>query len=195
MKLIAHRINSIKGLLKIPNKYGIEIDLRNSFGNIILQHDPYKRGVNFEVFIKFFKHNFLILNIKSERIEFRVLKLLKKYKIKNYFFLDSSFPMIINLIKLKEKNIACRVSDLEDINTAINLKNKIKWIWFETQLSYRKSFLKLRALKKNGFKICIVSPDLHKKKIEFIKKDITYLKRNKLLDAVCAKFKNFKHWI
>ena len=40
--------------------------------------------------------------------------------------------MIRELIKQKEMNIACRVSDEEDLKTAINLKKKVKWVWFET---------------------------------------------------------------
>ena len=102
--------------------------------------------------------------------------------------------MIRELIKKGEKNIAIRVSDEEDLKTAINLKNKIKWIWFETQFSYKKSLFKLKKLKKHNFKICIVSPDLHKKKIRFNKKEIAILKKNKLVDAVCLKLRNFKLW-
>ena len=103
--------------------------------------------------------------------------------------------MIRNLIKKKNKNIACRVSDEEDIETAINLKTKISWIWFETQLPYKASYSKLKKLKKNKFKICLVSPDLHKKKIKFNSKEILFLKKKKLIDAVCVKSKNFKYWI
>ena len=49
-------------------------------------------------------------------------------------------------------------------------------------------------LKRNYFKICIVSPDLHKKRIRFNKKEIAILKKNKLADAVCLKLRNFKLW-
>ena len=194
MILIAHRINSSKELSKIPLNCGVELDLRDFAGNLVLQHNPFLKGEKFGEFLKKYKHNFIILNIKSEQIEFRVLKLLRKYKIKRYFFLDSSFPMIRELIKKGEKNIAIRVSDEEDLKTAINLKNKIKWIWFETQFSYKKSFFKLKKLKRNYFKICIVSPDLHKKRIRFNKKEIAILKKNKLVDAVCLKLRNFKLW-
>ena len=195
MILIAHRINTSKDLKKIPHEIGVEVDVRESREHLILQHDPFIKGEILENFMKKFKHRFIIFNIKSERIEFKILDLIKKYKLKKYFFLDSSFPMIKLLIKKKEKNIACRVSDEEDIKTAINLKNKINWIWFETQFSFKKSYSKLKKLKKLNFKICIVSPDLHNKKIKFSKKEIFFLKENKLIDAVCVKFKNFKYWI
>ena len=195
MILITHRINTLKELKKIPPKYGVEIDVREYRGRLILQHEPFVAGEKLEVFLKKFNHKFIIFNVKSERIEFKILHYVKKYKLKKYFFLDSSFPMIKNLINLKEKNIACRVSDEEDIKTALNLKQKVIWIWFETQFPFKKSYPILKKLKKNNFKICIVSPDLHKKKIKFNKNENLFLKKNNLIDAVCVKFKNLKNWI
>ena len=195
MILITHRINTLKELKNIPTKYGIEVDVREYRGSLILQHEPFVAGEKLEVFLKKFNHKFIIFNVKSERIEFKVLHYVKKYKLKKYFFLDSSFPMIKNLINLKEKNIACRVSDDEDIKTALNLKQKVIWIWFETQFPFKKSYPILKKLKKNKFKVCIVSPDLHKKKIKFDKNEILFLKKNNLIDAVCVKFKNLKNWI
>ena len=195
MILITHRINTLKELKKIPPKYGVEIDVREYRGRLILQHEPFVTGEKLEVFLKKFNHKFIIFNVKSERIEFKILHYVKKYKLKKYFFLDSSFPMIKNLINLKEKNIACRVSDEEDIKTALNLKQKVIWIWFETLFPFKKSYPILKKLKKNNFKICIVSPDLHKKKIKFNKNEILFLKKNNLIDAVCVKFKNLKNWI
>ena len=77
MILIAHRINSSKELSKIPLNCGVELDLRDFAGNLVLQHNPFLKGEKFGEFLKKYKHNFIILNIKSERIEFRVLKLLR----------------------------------------------------------------------------------------------------------------------
>ena len=195
MYLIAHRINNLKKLKSIPLEYGVEIDIRDLSRKLITNHEPFKKGEYLENILKNFKHKIIILNIKSEGVEYKVLKLIKKYKIKQYFFLDNSFPMIRALIKKKERNIACRVSDEENIHTAINLRKKLKWIWFETQFPYKKSYKILKKLKNYNFKICIVSPDLHKKKIKFNQNEINYLKKNKLIDAVCMKFKNIKYWI
>ena len=102
MILVSHRINSVKSLKKLSYNYGVEVDLRDFKNNIHLSHDPFKIGEQFTKYLKSFNHKFLICNIKSERIEFKVLKLLKKFNIRNYFFLDSSFPM--KVICLKKKN-------------------------------------------------------------------------------------------
>ena len=95
MEFIAHRINKKEELKNLSRKYGVEIDLRDNVdGTIYINHDPFILGENFEDYLKEYNHGTMILNIKSERIELKILELLKKYNIKNYFFLDSSFPMI-----------------------------------------------------------------------------------------------------
>jgi len=86
MEYIAHRINTLIELKKIPREYGVELDLRDYGERIILQHDPFKDGEDFELFLKQYNHGTMILNIKSEGIELRVLELIKRYNINNYFF-------------------------------------------------------------------------------------------------------------
>ena len=101
MKVVIHRVNNSLKLASIPKKYGVEIDVRDYKKNLILSHDPFAKGELLEKFLKNYNHDTLIINIKSEFIEFEILKLLKKFKIKNYFFLDSSYPAIISLSKKK----------------------------------------------------------------------------------------------
>ena len=83
-----HRINTVKELENTKKIYGIEIDLRDDLnGNIYISHDPFVIGELFSDFLKYYKHKFIILNIKSEKIEYKVLNLLKLYGITNYFLL------------------------------------------------------------------------------------------------------------
>src|ERR1043165_5888963 len=114
MKFIAHRINRVEDLVNLPHEYGAEVDLRDSpDGSIHISHDPFVQGEDFENYLAHYQHGTLILNIKSERIEPKVLELLEKYSKTDYFFLDSSFPMI-NLLSAKgEKKIALRFSEYE----------------------------------------------------------------------------------
>ena len=49
---IAHRINTIKDLKKVPPKYGVEVDLRSQGQNLILNHDPFCPGESFENYLK-----------------------------------------------------------------------------------------------------------------------------------------------
>ena len=111
MLYCCHRINTINDIKEINNSYGVEIDLRdNTNGEIHLSHDPFILGEKFENFLNYYNHSFLILNIKSEGIEYKILELLIKFNITNYFFLDSSFPMIYKLSNEGNKNIAVRFS-------------------------------------------------------------------------------------
>ena len=97
---IAHRINTIPELKQVPRNYGIEFDVRDSNGELLITHDPFTIGPIFEEYIRHFRHRFMIINVKSEGIEFRIIQLLEKYNITNYFFLDCSFPMIWKLSNL-----------------------------------------------------------------------------------------------
>ena len=134
-EFICHRINTIDELKNIDKQFGVEIDLRDDHksGQLILVHDPFSDGNYFEDYLQEYKNGTLILNIKSERIELQCLKLLEKYNINNYFFLDSSFPMIYLLNKEynNNNNNACRFSEYENINNFIDNKNMYSTIWVD----------------------------------------------------------------
>ena len=75
----SHRINTVEQLLNTNTQYGIEIDLRDDLnGNVYIAHDPFINGELFDDFLKHYNHSFIILNIKSERIEYKILELIQK---------------------------------------------------------------------------------------------------------------------
>ncbi len=195
MEFIAHRINTIDELNNTPPSMGIEVDLRDNNGEIIIQHDPFKDGEYFENYLKHYNHGTLILNIKSERIEYRVLELIKKYSITDYFFLDSSFPMIKSLIDLGESNIALRYSEYEGIDTIVNLTHKVKWVWVDcfSKLPITKETYTI--LKNCGYKLCLVSPELQSQGNK-IKEYRDYLYQSEIkFDAICTKLDKVNSWI
>ena len=55
MILIAHRINKITKLKKLPLKYGVEIDVRDNGKELFVVHDPFKKGEKLEIFLKNYK--------------------------------------------------------------------------------------------------------------------------------------------
>jgi bifunctional N-acetylglucosamine-1-phosphate-uridyltransferase/glucosamine-1-phosphate-acetyltransferase GlmU-like protein len=195
MIFTCHRINTIKELININNTYGIEVDLRdNTNGEIYLSHNPFIDGELFEDFLKFYNHSFIILNIKSERIEYKILDLLKKFNVTEYFFLDSSLPMIYKMSNEGINNIAIRFSEIESIETVLNFKNKVKWVWVDcfTKNPLNKKIFSL--LKENNFNLCFVSPELQNQqnKLDEYKE---YFKNNDLkLDMICTKSYNIKKW-
>lgn len=196
MEFICHRVNKEEDLLEQPEKYGVEIDLRDNLnGSIYLEHDPFKLGEDFEDYLKKYKHGTIICNIKSERIELKVIELLKKYKIKQYFFLDSSFPMIKLLSDLGERNIALRYSEFEGMDTIHKMAGKVDWIWVDCFTKMPLTKENFRDLKDMGYKICFVSPELQGQdnKIEEYKNRLKEL--DIVLDAVCCKRHNINRWI
>lgn len=196
MEFIAHRINTIKELKQLPFEYGVELDLRDDLnGRIYIQHNPFEGGEDFEGYLKEYHHGTMILNIKSERIEHKVLEMIANYDVKSYFFLDSSFPMIKLLSDIGEHNIALRFSEIEGLDTIRNMAGKATWVWVDcfTRLPINKeSYVELKEM---GYKLCMVSPELEgqPEKLEEYKQ---FLKQNDILmDAVCTKTYNFDKWI
>ena len=125
----------------------------------------------------------------------KVLKLIKKYNVSNYFFLDCSFPMINLLSSKGEKNIALRFSEFEGIDTLYSMAGKVDWMWVDcfTRLPINTNNYKI--LKSLNYKLCLVSPELTKAKLK-AEIHINYFLKRKILefDAICTKLKNIKKW-
>lgn len=196
MEFIAHRINKKEELEKVSREYGVEIDLRDNVdGTIYINHDPFVLGENFENYLKEYDHGTMILNIKSERIELKILELLKKYNIKNYFFLDSSFPMIKLLSDKGEKNIALRYSEYEGLDTLEKMQGKVNWVWVDcfNKLPIDNEIYK--KIKNMGYKLCLVSPELQGQP-ERLKLYAKQIEGEKIkFDAICTKEYNINKWI
>lgn len=190
MKIIIHRVNNIDKLINIPKEFGVEIDIRSQNNELILHHDPFKKGTPFLKWLSYYRHSFLILNVKEEGLEIKVLNLMKKFKIKNFFFLDQSIPFLIKTMKLPEKRCAIRISEYESIETVLNFKNKIKWVWVDCFTKLPINVKQYNTLKKANFKLCLVSPELqgvkNKAKINIYKDKINSLKMH--FDAICTKY-------
>ena len=189
MEIILHRRNSTKSLKETPKIYGIEVDIRTLGKDLIINHDPFKSGEKFSEWIKHYDHGTLILNIKEEGLEEEIIKYINLYKIKSYFFLDQTFPFLIKTISEGESNCAVRVSEYESIETALNLKGKVKWVWIDMFKELSISYDDFKRLKLANFKLCLVSPELQKENkndIESVKEIINNRKIN--FDAVCTKY-------
>lgn len=186
MQIIAHRKNTLIELEATPSRYGIEMDIRSCGNRLIVAHEPFVEAVSFDEWITHFHHKTLILNIKEEGIEYRVKEIVEKHGIRDYFFLDLSFPYLIKMANAGEKRVAVRFSEYESIETVLTLSGKVSWVWVDcftrmplTQASYN-------ALH-GRFNLCVVSPELQgrgREAIEPFKKDLAPFE----FEAVCTKF-------
>ena len=187
MILVQHRVNKISELKKTPVNFGVEVDLRSKNKTIYLHHDPFKQGEKFEKWIKFFKHKFVILNVKEEGLEKNIIKILSKNKIKNFFFHDQTFSSLIK--NMKKTKVSIRYSEFEEIKNKNFIFKYIKWVWIDhfTKFYLEKKFY--NYLKSKRVKICIVSPELISiKHVSKIKGLINKLIKKKIkINAVCTK--------
>lgn len=191
---IAHRVNTIDELKKIPKEYGVEVDLRDYGDRLILAHDPFTDGDDFEEYLQHYNHGTIILNIKSERIEQRVLELIRKYNVTKYFFLDSSFPMIYLLTNNGEQNIALRYSEFEKLDTIFGMAGKVNWLWIDCFTKFPLSIEDYKLLRKLNFKFCLVSPELQGRGDEIEEYLSSITKNNIEFDAICTKIYNIPRW-
>ena len=197
-EFIAHRVNTLAELKELPVEYGVELDLRDDLtGRIYIQHNPFEDGEDFEIYATEYAKNrsgTMILNVKSERIEHKVLEIIKKSGIKNYFFLDSSFPMIKLLSDMGERNIAVRFSEYEGMDTVRAMAGKIDWIWVDTFSKLPLDQKTYKEMKNLCYKLCLVSPELQgqEEKIESYKKQIADM--GITFDAICTKSYNISKW-
>lgn len=192
---IAHRINTRAMLAQVPVEYGVEIDIRDSGSRLILQHDPFGDGEDLEDYLKEYHHRFIIFNVKSERIELRIRELIEKYKIQEYFFLDSSFPMIYLLSSHGERNVAVRFSEYEGLDTVLAMQGRINWVWVDCFTRLPIDQQKYELLKRAGFKLCLVSPELQGRGSE-IPAYRDFLDSSGIhFDAICSKLPNLATWL
>jgi hypothetical protein len=191
---IAHRINTSDALNSIPSNFGVELDLRDRDDTIIISHDPFSSGESFENYLNAYNHQLLVLNIKSERLEVKVVELLNKKNIRNYFFLDSTIPVMAFLSKICDKKIAARHSIYEPIEMSRALKNICRWVWVDCINGIQISKDDFHELKNLGYKICIVSPDLYDTNACVSSFGKIFKANGMIPDAVCAKVENFSIW-
>lgn len=189
MKLISHRRNTLTELLATPTKYGVEVDIRSYGDKLVIHHDPFIEGESFDAWVGAYRHATLILNVKEEGLEARLIELMKLKGIDDYFFLDQSFPYLIKWSKAGERRCAVRVSEFESIDTALTLAGKVDWVWVDCFTRFPLSYEDGKRLKHAGFKLCLVSPELQGRDaaVEIPQLAQMLVERNIHPDAICTK--------
>ena len=91
------------------------------------------------------------------------------------------------------KKIAVRFSEFEDLSSVLKFRNKVEWVWIDCFKKFMINNKSINILKKNNFKICIVSPELHNaNRIKEMNKLKFKIKRLSIKpDAICTKHPNF----
>lgn len=174
MQIISHRgfwknkigQNSISAFSEaIVNGFGIELDVRDLNQDMVIAHDlPHSKNINllFEkvLELKNIHKIALAINIKADGLQDRIITLLKQYQISNYFLFDMAVPDAISYYRKGLRNIYSRQSEYELEPSFYGL---CSGVWLD---EFEEEWITQDVIKhhlKNQKKLCIVSPELHKK--------------------------------
>jgi len=160
VRIIAHRRNTAAELAATPAEYGVEVDIRSFGERLIIHHDPFREGEDFETWMQSFRHGTLILNVKEEGLEARLIEIMRQRSVDDFFFLDQSFPFLVKWARNGEHRCAVRVSEFESVDTALTLAGKVDWVWVDCFTRFPLTTESAQRLQEAGFKLCLVSPEL-----------------------------------
>lgn len=192
MEIVAHRINTIEALRKIPVSYGVELDLRAEGSVLVLNHEPFAGGEKFADFLENYRHGLMILNIKEAGIEAEALRMVRARGISRHFLLDVEFPYLYRAARAGERAIAVRYSEDETIDTAVKYSGKVDWVWIDTisRLPLTAEIVKLLK----PFKTCLVCPERWGRPQDIPGYRATMLKLGFTPDAVMTSTAHAQKW-
>ena len=150
------------------NGFGIETDLRDICGKIVISHNmPKGDEISFEEVLQLLdgRNLPLALNIKADGQADEIKRLLEKYNHTKYFMFDMSIPEMVYDFKLGGIKIFTGLSDV--ITTPIMFEES-DGIWLDSFNSDWFGAKEILNIQKQGKRVCIVSPDLHKREYKTV---------------------------
>lgn len=146
----------------LDNKYGLETDIRDWHGELVISHDiPRENPIPIEKLFSYYRDkkctSCLGLNIKSDGLQQKLQEQLQKYEISNYFVFDMSIPDTLSYLKAGLSTFI-RCSELENHQ---ELMACTQGIWLdELVVPWIDATVILEKIKKTK-RLCIVSSELH----------------------------------
>ncbi|WP_440708530.1 hypothetical protein [Herbiconiux sp. YIM B11900] len=187
--ICSHRVNEPTALDALDLRYGVEMDLRSEGGRLILVHDAFTDGPDFEDWLAHYRHRFIVLNTKEEGLETRIEEALARAGVTEWAYLDQSFPFLVRTLKRGETRTMVRVSEYESVQTALALQPRPQWVWLDSFTGAWPEAAELRLLAEHGFSIMVVSPELQGRDLESEFEVITarFTEAGVPLHGVCTK--------
>ena len=199
MKILAHRghwltppeQNSSAAFARAwSGGHGIETDLRDRDGGIVVSHDPANADtMRFEALLQAHAAQApdapLALNIKADGLQEPVSRLLAKYRVRDFFVFDMSVPDSLHYLRVGMP-VFLRLSEYESETT---LFDKAAGVWLDAFESQWWTLDLVRALCARGKSVAIVSSELHRRPHEALwrrLKEIEGKVREKLM--LCTDF-------
>ena len=153
--------------------FGTETDIRDYNGELVISHDVADEkcisvGSFFEIYTKINPYLPLALNIKADGLQEKLRVLLDEFNIENYFVFDMSVPDGLIYLRNKLKTFT-RQSEYE---RQPSFYDEAIGIWLDEFKEHWIDEATILQHIKNGKRVCIVSPDLHKR--EYLKEWAEY---------------------
>ena len=157
------------------NGFGIETDLRDICGKIVISHNmPKGDEMSFEELLKILdgRNLPLALNIKADGQAEEIKCLLEKYNHQNYFCFDMSIPAMVVQYKTGLKVF----TGISDIIPDPIMSEEAKGVRCDSLNSHWFGQNEIQKILNQGKNVCIVSPDLHKREYKNVWKKYKNMK-------------------
>jgi len=144
--------------------FGTETDVRDYNGELVISHDIATSACIsavdfFELYCRYDTSLPLALNIKADGLQVKLKSLIEQFGIANYFVFDMSVPDGLQYLK-HGLNAFTRQSEYE---TAPSFYDEATGIWLDEFTGHWIDASTLKEHLNAGKRVCIVSPDLHKR--------------------------------
>lgn len=144
--------------------FGTETDIRDLDGWLVISHDPPSQdAMPLDIFLQM--HNDLgadlplALNIKADGLQLILKKCIERFQVRDYFVFDMSVPDMIGYLKLGIPFFT-RVSEYEREPI---LLAEAAGVWLDAFTDDWYTDTIVRSLLAAGKRVCIVSPELHRR--------------------------------
>lgn len=148
--------------LALSHGFGIETDLRDRDGQLVISHDMAREGCItcasfFERYVESGQNSVLALNIKADGLAGELKALLERFSITNYYVFDMSVPDTIGYLK-SDMNVLARHSNLEP---EAPFEGERAGVWCDSFNETPASIDIALAEVRSGRVGILVSPELH----------------------------------
>ena len=174
----------------LNNNFGLETDIRDYMGELVISHDIadsncLKAKTLFSLYADLNSKAPLALNIKSDGLQNKIKSLFSYYSIDNYFVFDMSIPDAITY----ERNGIIFFTRESEYETDLPLYDSAAGIWldcFENEWYNNKDICRHLS---NNKRVCIVSPELHRRPKASLWQELTELSSTQKKDLMlCTDF-------
>lgn len=146
----------------LQSGFSLETDIRDCLGDIVISHDmPTGKEPSIHELMRLYtdSHLPLALNIKADGLAPTLRRIIDSYGIRDYFAFDMSVPDMRSYLDARIP-VFGRVSDVERDPPWMD---QISGIWLDSFGGVYDCLRRSSEFASRGLRVCIVSPELHKR--------------------------------